>query len=58
MFNKQNAIVCGSTQGIRISAILLASLEGNITLIARNETKLLDVISELDTSKGQTHSLH
>ena len=56
LINK-NAIVCGSTQGIgESSAILLASLGANITLIARNETKLLDVISELDTSKGQTHS--
>ena len=53
----KNAVVCGSTQGIgEASAITLAKLGANITLIARNETKLLDVISDLDKSQGQTHS--
>ena len=51
-----NAIVCGSTQGIgEASAIQLARLGANITLIARNESKLLNVLNELDISKGQTH---
>jgi 3-oxoacyl-[acyl-carrier protein] reductase len=53
----KNAIVCGSTQGIgEASAIELAKLGANITLIARNENKLLNVINELDKSQGQTHS--
>jgi len=53
----KNAIVCGSTQGIgEASAIELAKLGANITLIARNESKLLNVLNELDKSKGQTHS--
>ena len=53
----RNAIVCGSTQGIgKASAIELASLGANVTLIARNESKLLDVLNDLDTNKGQTHS--
>ena len=53
----KNAIVCGSTQGIgESSAIALAKLGANITLIARNESKLLDVLNDLDKSKGQTHS--
>ena len=53
----KNAIVCGSTQGIgEASAIELAKLGVNITLIARNESKLLDVLNELDKSEGQTHS--
>ena len=52
----KNAIVCGSTQGIgEASAIQLAKLGANITLIARNESKLLNVFNELDTSKGQNH---
>ena len=56
LINK-NAIVCGSTQGIgEAAAIALSKLGANITLIARNETKLLDVLNELDKSKGQTHS--
>lgn len=53
----KNAIVCGSTQGIgESSAIELAKLGANITLIARNESKLLNVLNELDKSHGQTHS--
>ena len=53
----KNAIVCGSTQGIgEASAIELAKLGANITLIARNERKLSNVINELDKSQGQTHS--
>ncbi len=53
----KNAIVCGSTQGIgEASAIELAKLGANITLIARNENKLLDVLNQLDKSKGQIHS--
>ena len=53
----KNAIVCGSTQGIgEASAIELAKLGCNITLLARNETKLINVLGSLDTSKGQTHS--
>ena len=55
--NNKNAIVCGSTQGIgEASAIELAELGANITLIARNESKLLDVLSQLDKSQGQIHS--
>jgi 3-oxoacyl-[acyl-carrier protein] reductase len=53
----KNAIVCGSTQGIgEASAIELAKSGANITLIARNESKLLDVLNELDKSQGQIHS--
>ena len=53
----KNAIVCGSTQGIgKSTAIELAKLGANVTLIARNENKLLNVLNELDKSKGQVHS--
>jgi len=53
----KNAIVCGSTQGIgEASAIALSKLGASITLIARNESKLLDVLNDLDKSQGQTHS--
>ena len=53
----KNAIVCGSTQGIgEASAVKLAKLGANITLFARNESKLLQVLNRLDTSKGQSHS--
>ena len=44
----KNALVCGSTQGIgKASAMALAELGANVTLIARNEEKLLDVLTEL-----------
>ena len=53
----KNAIVCCSTQGIgEASAIELAKLGANITLIARNESKLLNVLNYLDKSQGQIHS--
>lgn len=53
----KRAVVCGSTQGIgKASAIELALLGANVTLIARNEEKLKSVISELPASKEQRHS--
>jgi len=53
----KNAIVCGSTQGIgEASAIELAKFGANVTLIARNQSKLLAVLNSLDTSQGQSHS--
>lgn len=52
---KKNALVCGSTQGIgKASAIALADLGANVTLIARNEDKLKEVVSELP-NKYQNH---
>ena len=53
----KNALVCGSTAGIgRATAIELAELGANITLLARNEEKLKSVIEELPTNNGQKHS--
>ena len=50
----KNAIVCGSTQGIgEASAIELAKLGANITLIARNEGKLFNVVNNLDKSHNK-----
>ncbi|MEZ4905581.1 MAG: SDR family oxidoreductase [Spirosomataceae bacterium] len=52
----KTAIVCGSTQGIgRASAVELALLGANVTLMARNETKLQETVLQLDQSKGQIH---
>ena len=54
--NKKNAWVCGSTQGIgKASAIALAELGANVTLIARNEEKLKQVVAELP-NKYQNHN--
>lgn len=53
----KNALICGSTAGIgKASAIELADLGVNITLIARNEDKLKKVLSELPTNQGQNHN--
>jgi 3-oxoacyl-[acyl-carrier protein] reductase len=53
----KNALVCGSSAGIgKASAILLTSLGANVTLVARNEEKLKEVLKTLDTSQGQIHN--
>lgn len=53
----KNALVCGSTQGIgKAAAKELANLGANVTLAARNEEKLQNVLSELDTFQGQKHT--
>ena len=53
----KRAIVCGSTQGIgKAAAIELALLGASITLIARNEEKLQQVLNELPKNQGQTHN--
>lgn len=52
----KSAVVCGSTQGIgKASAIELASLGADITLIARDEKKLKAVLKVLPTPAGQKH---
>ncbi len=54
--NGKHAIVCGSTQGIGLaSSKLMASRGAKITLVARNEDRLKQALSELDTSNGQAH---
>lgn len=53
----KQAIVCGSTQGIgKAVALELAQMGASITLIARNETALKEVITELTTSSTQVHN--
>ena len=53
----KNAVVCGSTQGLgRASAIELALLGANVTLVARNEDTLNETLHRLDSSQGQKHS--
>ena len=53
----KRAVVCGSTQGIgKASAFELALLGASVTLIARNEKKLVEVLGELKTSRRQLHN--
>ncbi|HEV7381943.1 MAG TPA: SDR family oxidoreductase, partial [Dyadobacter sp.] len=52
----KTALVCGSTQGIgKATALELAQLGANVTLIARNETALRETVELLDTTSGQLH---
>ena len=54
----KNALVCGSSKGIgKASAIQLASLGANVTLVSRSPDLMSDVIKEMqmDISKGQDH---
>ncbi|HEX9827649.1 MAG TPA: SDR family NAD(P)-dependent oxidoreductase, partial [Flavobacteriaceae bacterium] len=51
----KNALVCGSTAGIGKATAIALSNEGvNVTLIARNEDKLKEVLSQL--SSGGKHN--
>jgi len=53
----KNAMVCGSTGGIgKASAILMAKLGATITLVARNEAKLKETLSELPRNARQKHN--
>src|SRR5688572_27836523 len=54
--NGKRAMVCGSTQGIgKAAAIELALLGARLTLVARNEDKLKQVVKEL---QGISEGLH
>lgn len=53
----KNALVCGSTQGIgKASAMELAYLGANVTLLARNEDALKAVVNELPNNGCQKHN--
>ena len=48
--NNKHAILCGSTDGIgKASALLMAQRGASITLVARNQKKLDQTLSELLT---------
>lgn len=52
----KTAVVCGSTQGIgKASAIELALLGANVTLVARNEESLKNTLKELPAKTSQKH---
>ncbi len=52
----KSALVCGASQGIgRACAIELARCGASVTVVARNEDKLREVVASLNTSAGQKH---
>lgn len=55
-FEDKTVWVCGSTQGIgKATALEFAKLGANLILLARNEDKLIQTISELDVKANQNH---
>ena len=54
----KSALVSGSTQGIgKAIAIELANLGASVTLLARNEQKLTEVLEILFHAAGQSHQI-
>lgn len=52
------AMVCGSSQGIgRAAAISLAQMGARVVLVARNEARLNEVITELQTCNSRDHRI-
>ena len=53
----KNAMICGATAGIgKATAMQLAAMGANVTIVARNEQKLKATIALLPTQDQQTHS--
>jgi len=53
---KKNALVCGASQGIgQAAAIELARLGASVTVVARTEDALREVVSELPATGDQSH---
>jgi 3-oxoacyl-[acyl-carrier protein] reductase len=52
----KEALICGSTQGIGLAiAKELAILGANCTLVARNESSLIEAVGQLKKNTGQEH---
>jgi len=52
----KNALVCGASQGIgKACAIEIARRGASVTVVARDEAALKNVVASLDTSGGQEH---
>ena len=53
----KNAVVCGSTQGMgKAIALQFAASGASVTLVARNEQSLREVLRQLSKSKEQKHN--
>ena len=52
----KHALVCGASQGIGLAAAqALADLGANVTLLARREERLRELVATLPTTRGQVH---
>lgn len=55
--SNKTALVCGASQGLGAAvAKELALLGANVMVLARNETRLQQVVAQLDTRLGQQHA--
>lgn len=55
--SEKNAVVCGSSKGIgKAIALQFAQCGANVTLIARNESELINVLNQLPASGNQKHN--
>lgn len=54
----RHALICGASEGIgRAAAIELALLGASVTVLARREDALREVVSALDATRGQRHGV-
>lgn len=54
----RNALVCGASKGIgRATALSLAQLGANVTLVARSAERMAEVLEEMHCSAGQEHNM-
>jgi len=54
--NNKKALVCGSTQGIGKATAMALAMEGaHVTLVARNEEKLKQVITEMPSAENHNY---
>lgn len=51
----KNALVGGSSKGIKAIAIELAALGANVIVVSRSADKLAEVVQELPHTYGQNH---
>lgn len=56
-FEGKSVVVCGGSDGIGKScATLFANNGANVTILARDKTKIDNVINDLNDNRGQTHN--
>ena len=56
-FKGASVVVCGGSDGIGKScAILFANNGANVTIVARDKSKIDNVINSLNNDQGQSHN--
>ena len=56
LFKGYNVLICGGTSGIgKATAIQFSDLGANVTIVSRDETKLIKIVGKLKHSNTQSH---